>query len=90
MRFHARCYRSRPRSPTTSNIPRVDEETIGFERALTGTMRLSLTGVWRDNKNFVNSVCRPRSGQPMNTTTDVGNTDTLYNGPIERRRMRNT
>ena len=36
--------------------PRVDETTIGFERALSGTMRLSLTGVWRDNKNFVNSV----------------------------------
>ncbi len=43
------------------NHPRVDEETIGFERALTGTMRLSLTGIWRDNKNFVNSVAAVRA-----------------------------
>src|SRR5207248_11438863 len=38
--------------------PRVDEETLGFERALTSTMRLSLTGIWRDNKNFGNSVAQ--------------------------------
>jgi len=58
--------------------PRVDELTLGFERALTGTTRLSLTGIWRDNKNFVNSV--PTSGQwdPVTTTDDTGKTITLY------------
>ena len=52
--------------------PRVDEETIGFERALSGTMRLSLTGVWRDNKNFVNSVAQSRAWTALSLATDVG------------------
>ncbi len=58
--------------------PRVDEETIGFERALSGTMRLSLTGVWRDNKNFVNSVAQSALWTPISLATDVGNTQTFY------------
>jgi carboxypeptidase family protein/TonB-dependent receptor-like protein len=58
--------------------PRVDETTIGFERALMGDMRLSLTGVWRDNKNFVNSVNPSARWQPVTTTTDTGQTITLY------------
>jgi hypothetical protein len=63
----------------TSNIdhPAVDEETIGFERALTGTMRLSLTGIWRDNKNFVNSVPVGQAFTPVTANTDVG-PQTLY------------
>ena len=45
--------------------PAVDEATIGFERALSGSMRLSVTGIWRDNKNFVNSVSPSATlGQP--------------------------
>jgi Carboxypeptidase regulatory-like domain/TonB dependent receptor len=59
--------------------PRVDETTLGFERALSGTMRLSLTGVWRDNKNFVTSVNPSARWQPVNTTTETGNPITLYN-----------
>ncbi len=58
--------------------PRVDEETIGFERALTGTMRLSLTGIWRDNKNFVNSVAESARWTPIQLETDLGNTQTFY------------
>ena len=58
--------------------PRVDEATIGFERALMGDMRLSLTGVWRDNKNFVNSVPVSARFLPVTSTTDTGNTITLY------------
>ena len=58
--------------------PRVDEETIGFERALTGTMRLSLTGIWRDNKNFVNSVAQSATWTPVSLTTDLGTTQTFY------------
>jgi hypothetical protein len=59
--------------------PRVDETTLGFERALSGTMRLSLTGVWRDNKNFVNSVNPSARWQPVQTTTETGDPITLYN-----------
>ena len=58
--------------------PRVDESTLGFERALTGSMRLSLTGVWRDNKNFVNSVNPSARWQPVAARTDIGGDLTLY------------
>jgi hypothetical protein len=58
--------------------PAVDETTIGFERALSGTMRLSLTGVWRDNKNFVNSVPVDARWLPVQLSTDLGNTQTFY------------
>ena len=57
--------------------PAVDEETIGFERALTSTMRLSLTGIFRDNKNFVNSVPTDQTFTPVQADTDLG-TLTLY------------
>jgi carboxypeptidase family protein/TonB-dependent receptor-like protein len=58
--------------------PRVDETTVGFERALRGDMRLSLTGVWRDNKNFVNSVNPSARWDPVTVTTDLGSQLTLY------------
>lgn len=58
--------------------PRVDETTLGFERALKGDMRLSLTGVWRDNKNFVNSVAPDARWTPVTTTDDLGQQITLY------------
>lgn len=58
--------------------PRVDETTIAFERALTGTMRLSVTGVWRDNKNFVNSVASSARWTPVTATTADGQSITLY------------
>jgi hypothetical protein len=59
--------------------PRVDETTIGFERAVKGDMRLSLTGIWRDNKNFVNTVLPDARWRPVTTTNDLGQTMTLYN-----------
>jgi Carboxypeptidase regulatory-like domain len=59
--------------------PRVDETTLGFERALRGDMRLSLTGIWRDNKNFVNTVLPLGRWAPVQTTDDLGNPITLYN-----------
>jgi hypothetical protein len=58
--------------------PRVDESTIGFERALKGDMRLSLTGVWRDNKNFVTSVNPSARWETVPTTTETGGTINLY------------
>jgi len=36
--------------------PRVDEFTAGFERALSNDFRLAVTGIWRENKNFVDAV----------------------------------
>ncbi|HET7617422.1 MAG TPA: TonB-dependent receptor [Vicinamibacterales bacterium] len=59
--------------------PRVDEATVAFERALSGTMRLTLTGIWRDNKNFVNSVNPSARWLPVTTTDENGNPITLYN-----------
>ncbi len=58
--------------------PRVDEVTLGFERAVSGTMRLSLTGIWRDNKNFVNSVAPSARWSPIQTTTETDQPITLY------------
>jgi hypothetical protein len=58
--------------------PRVDEATIGFERALTGSMRLSVTGIWRDNKNFVNSVAQSARWLPVTFTSDLNTPITLY------------
>jgi hypothetical protein len=36
--------------------PRVDEFTVGMERALTRDVRLSVTGIWREDKNLQGSV----------------------------------
>jgi hypothetical protein len=36
--------------------PRVDEFTVGFERALSNDFRLAVTGIWRENKNIVDAV----------------------------------
>jgi hypothetical protein len=58
--------------------PRVDEATLGFERALKGDMRLSLTGIWRDNKNFVNSVAPDARWTPVQGTGPNGESITLY------------
>ncbi|HEX9365220.1 MAG TPA: carboxypeptidase regulatory-like domain-containing protein [Vicinamibacterales bacterium] len=58
--------------------PRVDETTVGFERALSGSMRLSVTGIWRDNKNFVNSVAQSARWLPVTLNTDLGTPITLY------------
>jgi hypothetical protein len=58
--------------------PRVDEFTLGFERALTGDVRLAVTGIMRDNKNIVDAVlpdarfangtiANQLTGQPLET-----------------------
>jgi hypothetical protein len=41
-------------------------------------MRLSLTGIWRDNKNFVNSVATAAQWTPIQLETDLGDTQTFY------------
>jgi hypothetical protein len=52
---------SRTPNPTFSvdddiKQPRVDELTVGIERALSNDLRLAVTGIWRDNKNFIAPV----------------------------------
>ena len=58
--------------------PDVNETTAGFERALTGTMRLSVTGIWRDNHNFVNSVAQSATWTPVSLATNTGSAQTFY------------
>jgi hypothetical protein len=76
--------------------PRVDEWTAGFERALTKDVRLSVTGVWRENKNVIDSVYPdarwspvtltipdgPLTGQPLNLYSWTNRADTWANGYI--------
>jgi hypothetical protein len=52
--------------------------TIGFERALTAETRLSVTGIWRDNKNFVNSVNPAARWSPTTIANDLNGNMTLY------------
>jgi hypothetical protein len=56
--------------------PRVDEVYGAVERALGGSMRLTFTGIYRENKNFINSV------SPNATWTPVTVTNGLTNAPL--------
>jgi hypothetical protein len=74
----------------------VDEWTAGFERALTKDVRFSATGIWRENKNIVDSVypdarwvpitlpvpAGPIKGQPLNLYSWTNRTDSWENGYI--------
>lgn len=51
--------------------PRVDEYTAGFERALGKDVRLSVTGIYRDNKNFISSVLPSARWTPIEVTSDL-------------------
>jgi len=76
--------------------PRVDEWTAGFERALTKDIRLSATGIWRENKNIVDSVYPdarwvpitlpipdgPLEGQPLGLYSWTNRTASWENGYI--------
>lgn len=57
--------------------PRVDEATLAFERALTGVMRLSVTGIWRENTNFVNSVAPDARWTPVVLSTGLAGVPTV-------------
>jgi outer membrane receptor protein involved in Fe transport len=50
--------------------PRVDEWTVGLERELTKDVRLSLTGIWREDKNVQASVYPDARWEP--TTVENG------------------
>jgi len=56
--------------------PRVDEVYGAVERALGGSLRLTLTGIYRENKNFINSI------SPNATWTPVTVTNGLTNAPL--------
>jgi hypothetical protein len=60
--------------PVADNIkhPRVDEFTVGFERALSNQLRLSVNGIWRENKNFLDSVLPSAQWQPVALTSTLG------------------
>jgi hypothetical protein len=49
--------------------PRVDEWTVGFDRALTKDFRLSVTGIWRQDKNVQGSVYPDARWQQVALTT---------------------
>ena len=59
--------------------PRVDEFYVGFERALGPLLRLTVTGIWRDNKNFINAVSPSARWSPLIVNDIVTNTPlTVY------------
>ena len=60
--------------------PRVDEWTAGIERALGADMRLSVTGVYRQDKNIQGSVYPDARWTPTTVTNGLTNQDmTVYN-----------
>lgn len=59
--------------------PRVDEVYGAVERALGGSMRLTLTGIYRENKNFINSISPNAAWAPVTVTNGLTNSPlTLY------------
>jgi hypothetical protein len=59
--------------------PRVDEVYGAVERALGSSMRLTLTGIFRENKNFINSVSPAATWSPVIVTNGLTNSPlTLY------------
>ncbi len=56
--------------------PRVDEVYGAVERAIGGSMRLTVTGIYRENKNFINSI------SPNATWTPVTVANGLTNAPL--------
>ncbi len=60
--------------------PRVEEATLSFERALTSDMRLTATGIWREDKNFLGAVSPSARWRPVQANNTLTNTPiTLYN-----------
>jgi len=56
----------------------VDESHLGFERALSGYVRLSVTGIYRNSKNLIGSVNTDARWTPFTTTDALGDPITLY------------
>ncbi len=62
--------------------PRVDEFTVGIERALTKDFRLAVTGIYRKDKNLQGSVSPSARWIPTTVTTAQGNDPALSGIPI--------
>jgi hypothetical protein len=58
--------------------PRVDETSLGFERALSNDIRLSVTGIYRDSKNLVGSVNPAARWTPTTVTNGLGRPMNLF------------
>ena len=58
--------------------PRVDETSLGLERALTNDVRLSVTGIYRNNTNLVGSVNPAARWTPTTATNGLGQPMQLY------------
>jgi len=58
--------------------PRVDETSLGFERALSNDLRLSVTGIFRDNKNIIGSIMPDARWTPFTQVNAKGQPMTLY------------
>ena len=60
--------------------PRVDEVTVGFDRALAKDVRLSVTGIWREDKNVQGSVYPDARWSPLALTSSTSGTDPSLKG----------
>jgi hypothetical protein len=58
--------------------PRVDETSLGFERALSNDVRFSVTGIFRDNKNVIGSIMPDARWTPFTQVNALGQPMTLY------------
>ena len=59
--------------------PRVDEVYGALERELGSSMRLTVTGIYRENKNFINSISPSATWSPVTVTNGLTNAPlTLY------------
>ena len=58
--------------------PRVDETSLGFERALSNDVRLSVTGIYRDHKNMIGSVNPAARWTPVTVTNGLGQSMQLF------------
>ena len=58
--------------------PRVDETSLGFERALSNDIRVSVTGIYRDNKNIIGSVLPSARWTSFTQNNGLGKPMTLY------------
>jgi hypothetical protein len=80
------CFTETDRSPSIlyrvdpdMKHPRVDEWTAGFDRALTQDLRLSVTGIWRQDKNLQASVYPDARWTPKTVTDGLtGQPITVY------------
>jgi hypothetical protein len=60
--------------------PRVDEWTAGIERALTKDLRLSVTGIWREDKNLQGTFYPGARWERTTVTTSTEGIDPALNG----------